>query len=69
MQKILVLAALLLALPAAAAVPQLQAPAEVRALLSEFLDLDELPDVPAQTAFERRMQVEVASLGYQARIC
>jgi translocation and assembly module TamA len=62
MQKILVLAALLLALPAAAAVPQLQAPAEVRALLSEFLDLDELPDVPAQTAFERRMQVEVASL-------
>jgi translocation and assembly module TamA len=31
-------------------------------LLSEFLDLDELPDVPAQAAFERRMQVEVASL-------
>jgi hypothetical protein len=60
MHKLLPLAALLLALPAAAVVPQLQAPDEVRELLGSFLEIGEVSDAPAQAAFERRMQREVA---------
>jgi hypothetical protein len=62
MYKFVVLAALLLALPAAAAVPQLQAPEEVRQLLTNFLELGEVADAPEQAAFERRMQREVPPL-------
>lgn len=62
MHKPLAIAALLIALPVAAAVPQLRAPQEVRELLSKFLDLTDVPDAPAQVAFERRMQREVAKL-------
>ena len=62
MHKLLPLAALLLALPAAAVVPQLQAPDEVRELLGRFLEIGEVSDAPAQAAFERRMQREVADL-------
>lgn len=62
MHKPLAIAALLLALPAAAAIPQLFAPADVRELLSEHLDLADLPDATAQAAFERRMPREVADL-------
>jgi translocation and assembly module TamA len=63
MHKSPVLAALLLALPAAAAVPQLQAPEEVRELLSDATwNLGEVADAPAQAAFERRMQREVGKL-------
>jgi translocation and assembly module TamA len=62
MHKSPVLAALLLALPAAAVVPQLQAPAEVREVLSSYLEIGDVADVPAQAAFERRMQREVARL-------
>ena len=62
MHKSPVLAALLLALPAAAAVPQLQAPEEVREMLSRYLEFGEVSDAPAQAAFERRMQREVAKL-------
>lgn len=62
MYKPFAMAALLLALPASATVPQLQAPAEVRELLSSYLDLGDVADAPAQAAFERRMQREVAKL-------
>ena len=56
------LAALLLALPAVAAVPQLVAPDDVRELLSSFLEFGEVADATAQAAFERRMQREVPKL-------
>jgi translocation and assembly module TamA len=56
------IAALLLALPVAAAVPQLVAPDEVRELLSSFLEFGEVADATAQAAFERRMQREVPKL-------
>ncbi|WP_291997543.1 autotransporter assembly complex family protein [Candidatus Accumulibacter sp. ACC012] len=62
MYKFVALAALLLALPAAAAVPQLQAPEEVHQLLTNFLELGEVADAPEQAAFERRMQREVPPL-------
>ena len=62
MHKPLFLAALLFAPPAAAVVPQLQAPAEVREVLSSYLEIGDVADVPAQAAFERRMQREVARL-------
>ncbi|SBT08300.1 Surface antigen (D15) [Candidatus Accumulibacter aalborgensis] len=56
------LAALLLALPAVAAVPQLVAPDDVRELLSSFLEFGDVADATAQAAFERRMQREVPKL-------
>ncbi|MBK7953668.1 MAG: outer membrane protein assembly factor [Candidatus Accumulibacter sp.] len=62
MHKPLTLVALLLTLPAVAAVPQLQAPEEVHELLATHLDLVEVADAPAQAAFERRMQREVENL-------
>lgn len=62
MHKPLAIAALLLALPVFAAVPQLVAPDEVDELLERHLELGELADATAQAAFERRMQREVASL-------
>ena len=62
MHKPLAFAALLLALPAFAAVPQLVAPDEVDELLERHLEIGELADATAQAAFERRMQREVASL-------
>ncbi len=62
MHKALAFVALLLTLPAVAAVPQLQAPEEVRELLTTHLDLVEVADAPAQAAFERRMQREVGNL-------
>ncbi len=49
----------------AAAAPQLSAPAEVRALLSAHLKLEEggsLVDAPARAAYERRLRREVADL-------
>lgn len=62
MHKPFAVAAWLLALPVSAAVPQLQAPEEVRELLSSYLDLGEVNDATAQAAFERRVRREVASL-------
>lgn len=62
MHKPLFLAALLFAPPAAAVAPQLQAPAEVREVLRNYLEIGDVADVPAQVAFERRMQREVARL-------
>ncbi|EXI80829.1 MAG: Autotransporter assembly factor TamA [Candidatus Accumulibacter appositus] len=62
MHKSVVLAALLLALPVAAAVPQLQAPDEVRQLLTEYVELGEVADAPEQAALERRMEREVPAL-------
>jgi hypothetical protein len=59
MHKPVVLAALLLALPVAAAVPQLQAPEDVRQLLTDYLELGDVADAPAEAAFERRMRREV----------
>lgn len=60
----LALATLLLVLPAAAiaAVPQLQAPEEVRELLDNYLVLPEIADAPEEAAFERRMRREVPAL-------
>ena len=62
MHKPVVLAALLLALPVAAAVPQLQAPEDVRQLLTDYLELGDVADAPAEAAFERRMRREVPAL-------
>ncbi len=62
MHKPLAFVVFLLTLPAAAAVPQLQAPEDVRELLSTYLELVEVADAPAQAAFERRMQREVEKL-------
>lgn len=62
MYKPFAMAALLLALPVSATVPQLQAPEAVRELLTNYLDLTDVVDAPAQAAFERRMRREVANL-------
>ena len=62
MYRALAFLAALFPLPATAALPQLLAPAEVRELLNTHLEIGELADVPAQAAFERRMQSEVATL-------
>lgn len=62
MHKLFALAALLLALPVFAAVPQLQAPDAVRDLLRDYLDLGDVSDAPERAAFERRMQREVPAL-------
>jgi translocation and assembly module TamA len=62
MLKPVVLATVLLAFPAAAAVPQLQAPEAVSELLTKYLQLGEVADAPAEAAFERRMQREVPDL-------
>jgi len=62
MYRLLAFAVLMLSLPASALVPQLVAPEEVHALLEEHLAIGDLADAPAQAAFERRMQREVAKL-------
>ena len=60
MYRLFAIAALLLALPAVAAVPQLVAPDDVRELLSSFLEFGDLADATARAAFE---QVGVRSKG------
>ncbi|MCB1931194.1 MAG: outer membrane protein assembly factor [Candidatus Accumulibacter sp.] len=62
MYRLVALAALLLTLPVSAAVPQLQAPEAVRALLTRYLDLGDVTDAPEKAAFERRMRREVPAL-------
>lgn len=62
MHKSVALAALLFALPVSAAVPQLQAPEEVRELLTNYLNLGEVTDAPSQAAFERRVRREAGNL-------
>ena len=62
MHKPFALVVLLLGLPAAAALPELQAPEDVRELLQRYLDLDEVADASAEVVFERRMQREVEKL-------
>ena len=62
MHRPLAIAALLLALPVSAAVPQLVAPEAVRELLATYLEFDDLADATAQATFARRMQREVAKL-------
>ncbi|MCM8599848.1 MAG: outer membrane protein assembly factor, partial [Candidatus Accumulibacter sp.] len=62
MHKPFALVVLLLGLPAAAALPELQAPEDVRELLQRYLDLDEVADASAEVAFERRMQRDVEKL-------
>lgn len=62
MEKVLVIAALLLAQLASAAVPELVAPDAVYALLDEHLVLSDVADASAELAFARRMQREVGQL-------
>lgn len=62
MHKPFALVVLLLGLPAAAALPEVQAPEDVRELLQRYLDLDEVADASAEVAFERRMQRDVEKL-------